>query len=351
MSLHVLSVAFPFAPVGPDSPGGAEQVLSLLDQALVREGHGSTVIASSGTAAGKLVRVEEEPTGIDENARTAAQAAHRDAIQRVLETEEIDLIHLHGLDFCEYLPPAGKPTLVTLHLPPEWYLGEAFTVDRPATYLHCVSAAQERSCPACESLMPAIPNGVDVEAFFFHRRKDDFVFSVGRICPEKGYHFAVEAARRSGFPLVLGGKVFPYAEHVRYYSEVLEPQLGPDFRFIGPVGFARKKRLLSAARCLLVPSLAPETSSLVAMEALASGTPVIAFPAGALPEIVEHGRTGFIVRNAEEMAEAIAAIDQIDPEACREAAEQRFSARVMAQRYFERYESILRHQDKRRRPA
>ena len=95
-------------------------------------------------------------------------------------------------------------------------------------------------------------------------------------------------------------------------------------RHLGPVGFARKRRLLSAARCLLVPSMAPETSSLVAMEALACGTPVIAYRAGALAEIVEHGRTGFLVESTEAMADAIGRAGTIDPETCRRAARARF---------------------------
>jgi glycosyltransferase involved in cell wall biosynthesis len=102
----------------------------------------------------------------------------------------------------------------------------------------------------------------------------------------------------------------------------------------------RKRRLLSAARCLLLPSLAPETSSLVTMEALACGTPVIAFPAGALPEIVEHGRTGFIVEDEREMAEAIHAATRIDPDVCRAAARQRFSFARTVERYVALYRDL-----------
>src|SRR5689334_2411765 len=113
-------------------------------------------------------------------------------------------------------------------------------------------------------------------------------------------------------------------------------------KFHGSVGMEQKRRLLTGARCLLAPSLVAETSSLVAMEALACGTPVVAFPAGALPEIVEHGRTGFIVENAHEMAQAIHLARAIDPRVCRRAARERFSAHRMTADYLARYERLAR---------
>ena len=142
--------------------------------------------------------------------------------------------------------------------------------------------------------------------------------------------------------MLLGGQVFPYEEHQRYFREALVPRLDARRRFLGPLAFARKRRLLSAARCLLLPTLAPETSSLVAMEALASGTPVVAFASGALPEIVEHGVTGFLVRTTHEMADAIAACDALDPEVCRAVARERFPVRRMVDRYFDAYQQLAR---------
>jgi glycosyltransferase involved in cell wall biosynthesis len=122
----------------------------------------------------------------------------------------------------------------------------------------------------------------------------------------------------------------------------VQPRLDRQCRHLGPVGFARKRRLLTAARCLLVPSLAPETSSLVAREALACGTPVVAFPNGALPETVEDGETGFLVRTVEEMAEAIERAQSLSPDRCREVAAERFSLEAMTTRYIDLYRRLVR---------
>jgi len=169
--------------------------------------------------------------------------------------------------------------------------------------------------------------------------------SLGRICPEKNVHVALEAGRRAGCPVLLGGQVFPYEAHQRYFRERVLPQLDGERRFIGPLPFRRKRLLLGAARCLLLPTLAPETSSLVAMEALACGTPVVAFPSGALPELVEDGVTGFLVGSAAEMAEAIEACDRIDPERCRAVARERFSLERMIAGYFDAYRQLTRNVD------
>jgi glycosyltransferase involved in cell wall biosynthesis len=254
---------------------------------------------------------------------------------------------MHGIDCHAYLPPAGPPVLVTLHLPVDWYPEHVFDLDRPGTFLHCVSASQRARCPPGARLLPEVQNGVPVEALTARHAKRDFAFALGRICPEKGFHIALDAARRARIPLLIAGEVFRYDAHETYFEREIVPRLDGSRRFVGPVGFARKRRLLTAARCLLTPSLAPETSSLVAMEALACGTPVIAFPSGALPEIVEHGRTGFLVRDEQELAEAIGAAGTLDPETCRMAARERFSIGRTIERYLELYRQLAGRADRR----
>jgi glycosyltransferase involved in cell wall biosynthesis len=261
----------------------------------------------------------------------------RDAIRYVLDRWPVDVIHLHGIDFAGYLPAPGVPVLATLHLPPEWYPPEVFHLDRPDTWLNPVSLAQRRACPQSSIVLDPIPNGVAVDRLHAPVRRRGWAVALGRICPEKGFHHAIEAAKRAEVPLALAGQVYPYPDHERYHAEEIVPRLDGWRRFLGPAGFARKRRLLSGARCLLVPSLAPETSSLVAMEALACGTPVVAFRSGALPEVVEHGVTGFVVDDEREMAEAIREVHRIDPETCRAAARERFSIQRTAARYLSLY--------------
>ncbi|HET6568093.1 MAG TPA: glycosyltransferase, partial [Rhodothermales bacterium] len=249
-------------------------------------------------------------------------------------------VHMHGLDFLRCLPPQGVPVLVTLHLPPDWYPSETFDVTRPDTYLHCVSGSQAAACPAGARLLPEIENGVDVEGLRVRHARRGFVMAMGRICWEKGFHLALDAAHRADVPMLLAGYVAPYYWHRHTFEHAVKPWLDARRRFIGQVGFDRKRRLLTAARCLLVPSTCAETSSLVAMEALACGTPVVAFPSGALPDIVEHGKTGFIVRDVDEMAGAIHAAAELDPEACRAAARARFSLARMIGQYFDVYRKL-----------
>jgi glycosyltransferase involved in cell wall biosynthesis len=341
MPLTVLSVGYSLAPVGPDAVGGAEQILSALDRALVAAGHRSIVVAPEGSqVAGTLVASAPVPAQITDRARASMRERHRRAIARALARWPVDIIHMHGVDFADYLPDADAPTLITLHLPESFYPSGAVSAQRPLIWFNCVSASQQRTFPALPNMLQPIPNGVPVELFEARHARRDFVLTMGRICPEKGFHLAIDAAEFAGMPLLIAGQVFPYEAHQRYFVEQIRPRLGPRARFLGSIGFARKRRLLSAARCLLVPSLVAETSSLVAIEALACGTPVVAFPAGALAEIVEPGITGFLVEDARDMAEAIHAAARLDRARCREAARRRFSLDRMVEAYLAAYRRL-----------
>ena len=334
---RILSVAFPFAPVRDDTAGGAEQVLRLLDRAMATRGVQSFVVAAEGSeVCGTLLPLPLIDSTLDETAQRFVRARCAEMIARAIDEYDIDLVHYHGVDFSSYCAP-DVPSLATLHLPLHLYEDAIF---REEVTLHCVSRSQFKQAPRVANIAGFIENGVDLTTFAPSNEHDDYALVLGRICPEKGFHHAIEAARIAGVPLLIAGEVFAYREHRDYFERDIESRLDADRRFIGRIGIHAKKQLLARARCLLVPSCIDETSSLVAMEALASGTPVIAFCAGALPELVAHGESGFLVSDAAEMARAIAELDCIDRRACRRIAEQRFDAKRMIDDYFALYERV-----------
>ena len=342
--LTVLSVAYKLAPVGPDAVGGSEQVLTAIDAALVNAGHRSIVVAMDGSqTAGELVPVGAPPPGaaIEEPFIAAQRQRVQAAIERLMAENDIDVVHMHGLDFHEYAVPPGPPMLATLHLPPHWYPVAAFEIGRPNSWLNCVSHNEASHTWPGPHFLPPIPNGVPVDQLAAARvTKRDYALMLARVCPEKGLHLALQATRAAGTTLLIGGEIFPYAAHQHYFENEVRPLLGEHWRYLGPLGFTRKRRLLAGARCLLIPSLVAETSSLVAMEAASCGTPVIAFRAGALPEVVEDGRTGFVVDDVDGIVDALGRIGTIDPAECRRVAQKRFSLARMTDAYLARYAEL-----------
>ncbi len=366
----VLSVAFPFAPVGPAAVGGAEVILSSLEAALPALGFRSIVVAHADSQPGGRLYPTLVPAGhITDSLRAEVEAAQQRSIDRALAENTVSLVHMHGFDFHRYRIPAHLPVLVTLHLPPGWYPEAIWQL--PAQYhFVCVSVHQRNACPAsAHTRITVIANGVPLPPASDLRPAGQYALMMARICEEKNIHTGLEAARRAGVPVMLAGEVFPYAAHERYFAQQIEPRLThvgtnhavrssssnngnsnnasensvqggevePVARFLGPVTGSAKARLLARAACLLLPSLAPETSSLVAMEALAAGIPVIAIASGATPEVIDEGLTGFLIQPGDEaaaqMAEAIARLPQLDRKTCRAVAEKRFALQAMLDAY------------------
>jgi glycosyltransferase involved in cell wall biosynthesis len=337
--LTVLSVAYPLARVSVATAGGAEQVLLQLDRMLVEQGHRSLVVAATGSrCSGLIVPVAIPEDVLDERAKREAQRRFRHAIRDTLRRYEVDVVHMHGIDFDEYCPDWDGPIVVTLHLPLDWYPQSAFT--KRNRHFVCVSRSQAHTAPGELQVSKIIPNGVDLDGFCPAARQGNYVLVLGRVCPEKGTHLAIESARETGDTLLIAGTVFDYPEHRAYFEQMVRPTLGDRVHFLGAVGGKRKIALLAGAKCLLIPSLARETSSLAAMEAMACGTPVIAWKSGALKEIVANERTGFLVSSAEEMAAALRKVSKIDRHECRREAERRFSNRSMLAAYLRLYAEV-----------
>jgi glycosyltransferase involved in cell wall biosynthesis len=336
--LSVLSVGYPLLPVSAHSSGGAEQILYHLDRGLAKAGCQSIVIAAEGSSvSGDLIPTAAAGNHISPEDLRRAEADHLRCIERALERYRIDLIHFHGLDFHAYIPKTPVPKVVTLHLPPDWYPREIF--DRPDLTLVCVSKNEADRVPGCRRPL-VIENGIDMAQFSPDSDRGNSLLWLGRVCPEKGVHIALKVAHKGDLPLIVAGPVHPFHDHQTYFRESVQPLLDEKRRYIGPVEMEKKAALLRQARALLIPSLVAETSSLVAMEAISSGTPVIAFRSGALPEVVEHGVTGLIVSDQDEMADAVTRIGEISETTCRRRAEARFTASRMVAEYVDLYRRL-----------
>ncbi len=336
--MKILSVAFPLLPVSSGSAGGAEQILYLLERELVKRGHQSLVIAAQGSqVSGQLIASPAANGEITDQIREEAQQAHRQLIGQALDDFDVDLIHFHGLDFDAYAPCAETRArkLATLHLPINWYSEKIFRI--PGMRFNCVSRSQSVSIGHS---FPVVSNGVDVKRYHATALQKEYLLWIGRICPEKGTDIALRVAHQLNESLIIAGPVHPFRYHQLYFEEKVRYLFDEQRRYAGPVDLEQKIQLLGKAKCLLVPSLAPETSSLVAMEALSAGVPVVAFRSGALPEIIHHGRTGFIIDSEQEIAEAITQCSRIDPEECRREAQNRFAAERMACDYEKLYQEI-----------
>ena len=326
-----------------DAVGGAEQVLYRIDHGLTQAGHFSVVIACTGSKAnGKLIPTGRIEGAINDATKLGIYPLYRQVIHQSIKEHTPDVIHFHGVDCLAYLPLTQCPILITLHCPNSFYPQDLFEIKRSNVFMHCVSHSQQATFANAIGLLPPILNGVPIPEEIPFYPKKDYALTIGRICPEKNVHVAIEAAKKADFSLLIAGTTFRYESHETYFKSAVLPNLDQRRRFIGPIGGNFKWQIYSKARCTLIPSIAPETSSLVAMESLACGTPVIAFPSGALPEIIEHGKTGYLVSDSTQMAAAIKWATEIDPAVCRRVAMERFSLEQMTSRYISLYGKLAK---------
>src|SRR5215213_2855704 len=187
---------------------------------------------------------------------------------------------------------------------------------------------------------PVVPNPIDTSEWPFRAEKGDSVLWIGRMSPDKGPHRAIAAAREAGVRLILAGPVQPGQEE--FFSQEVEPHLDADgIEYVGEADSRRKRELYLEAKALLMPIRWPEPFGLVMVEAMACGTPVVAFPEGSVPEIVEDGRTGFVVDDERTMADAIGRLEEIDPAVCRRTCEERFGVPAVVAGYEEVYRAAM----------
>jgi glycosyltransferase involved in cell wall biosynthesis len=318
-------LAPPWIPVPPPAYGGIESVVALLCEALVARGHAVELLCAPGSRSPARVRAllpSAQPSRIGEAQFEADHVACGfAAVDAAAEAgRPFDVVHDHcGFTALAMADRLATPLVHTVHGP--FLDGTVDFYERHGDkgWIVCLSRSQAQAAPGGLEIAAVVPNPVDVAAWAAPERKGDYLLWVGRMDPGKGPHRAIEVARRAGRPLVLAGPVQPGCE--RFFATCIEPHVdGRKVSYIGEVGGARKRRLFGEALAFLMPIRWPEPFGMVMVEALAAGTPVLAFCHGAAPEIVEHGETGFLVHDEAQMAEAVACAALLDPARCRAAA-------------------------------
>ncbi len=319
-------------------------MLLAVEREMAAGGHRTTVAACDGSQVnGQLLATGPPADGPDRYDQRERE--HSAAILYYLRQHpnEFDLIHDQSGSFLRHAGECPVPVLATLHLPRSFYREDQFR-DLPRNlYFNCVSHSQASSFADLPNFLGVVTNGIAVEDFPFTASKGNYLLWLGRICEEKAPHLAIQASQSAKMPLVLAGQIYPFQYHQDYFKREIRPQLarGTHVRFVDTPLREQKLNLLRHARALLLTSTAEETSSLVAMEAMACGTPAIAFRRGAFPEVVADGETGFIADSIEEMAAAIADVHLISAQACRDRVEHRFAASRMAREYGELYDRMI----------
>lgn len=342
-SESILYIAYPLLPVSDASAGGAEQILWSLEQEMALRGYNTAVAAcESSEVHGELLATGSAP--LSDDSFEVREAEHSQKILEFVRKREFSLIHDHSGHFFKHSGEVDIPVLATLHLPRGFYAESMFSSLPHNVYFNCVSDTQMASFRDLPRMMGVVQNGIAIDSFPYAAKKNEYLLWLGRICPEKAPHLAIEAAKRAGMKLVLAGQVYPFSHHKLYFEREVRPLLeaaDSNVTFVEAPNFREKVELLRCAKALVVTSLAPETSSLVALEAGACGTPVIAFRNGALPEIIEQGHTGFTVKTLEAMTAAIQDVGEIWPSECRHRVETRFSSKTMADGYERLYSAVL----------
>jgi glycosyltransferase involved in cell wall biosynthesis len=340
--MRIAQVAPLFESVPPKLYGGTERVVSHLTEELVRQGHEVTLFASGDSETGARL-VAGCPRALWQESGCRETLPHHVRLVELVtrESHRFDLIHFH-LDYVHF-PGVDRltcPTVTTLHgrlhPPDEEALFEAY----PEVSLVSISDDQRRPIPWA-NWQATVYHGLPRDVHTFSGAPGAYLAFLGRVSPEKGLDKAVEIARRAGMTLRVAAKIYP--EERSYYEQEIAPLLAssPWVEFVGEVGGAAKDDFLGNAHALLFPIDWAEPFGLVMIEAMACGTPVVAFRRGSVPEVMVDGVTGFVVDGVDEAVAAVGRVAGLSRGGCRRVFEERFTAGRMARDYLEVYRRLV----------
>jgi len=338
--MRIAQVAPLYESVPPKKYGGTERVVSYLTEELVTQGHDVTLFASGDSiTSARLVAPCTEALRLSEDC--VDPLPHHVLMLEMLSQAagEFDAIHFH----CDYIhfPLARRrrlPNVTTMH--GRLDLPDIVSLFREFMEMPVISISDSQRTPVpWLNWQGTVYHGLPVDLYQFNRQGGRYLAFLGRICPEKGIEQAVEIAKRTGIPLRVSAKVDRADKD--YFNDVVQPLFkNPLIEFVGEISESEKNEFLGNAMALLTPINWPEPFGMVMIEAMACGTPVIAFRHGSVPEVVEEGRSGLIVSTVEQAVAAIRKGSLPGRQSCRERFERRFTAPRMAQDYLAIYKRL-----------
>jgi len=339
--MRIAVLAPPWFAVPPTGYGGIEWIVSLLADGLTTRGHDVTLFASGDS------RTKAKLAAVFERAPSELIGRSLPELEHVLSCYEraydFDVINDHTGPLAAGLGGlVSTPVVHTIHGPLDAELGGVYESLRTVSSnvgLISISLNQRRPKPDL-NWVANIPNALDLEHYPCKPHRGDYLLFLGRMNHEKGAHRAVAVAMELGLPLKLAGKVREPREK-EYFAEFVEPHLGEEIEYLGEVNHGTKVELLQNARATLFPIEWEEPFGLVMIESMACGTPVIATRWGAVPEVIEQGRSGIIVDHYKQMADALSAADDLDPFELRRYVEEEFSPERMVRDYVGAYEKAI----------
>ncbi len=336
-------IAPPWTPIPPPLYGGIELVVDQLARGFQDAGH-EVLLYATGDSTCPVPRQWVLPHA--EGVRIGMAVPElRHVLHGYDAVRECDVVHDHtvmGPFYAQRFP--DLPVVTTIHGPFNDELSDLYRAIADRVPIVAISHAQRRAAPTIP-IARVIHHGLDAAQFPMGSGDGDqdgpYALFLGRMAPDKGPHRAIAAARRAGIRLLLAAKMREPWE-VSYFTEEVEPLLGTDAVYLNEVSHEEKLTLLAGASALLFPIRWNEPFGMVMIEAMACGTPVVAFAEGAAPEVVDHGRTGFLCDDEDEMVAAIGRLGELKREDCRQAVESHFSTSRMVAEHIELFESLVR---------
>jgi glycosyltransferase involved in cell wall biosynthesis len=339
--MRIAQIAPLWESVPPPAYGGTESVVSLLTDELVRRGHEVTLFASGDSTS--LANLEAVcPRALRQTVVEEYPVYEMLLLGQVYQqAHKFDLIHSHiGCAALPIAPMVKVPTLHTLHGDFSSDNIKLFTFAAQQPY---ISISNSQRVPAPElNYIATVYNGINTNTHPFHPHPENpsYLAFLGRLSPEKGVHLAIEIAQRSGLPLKMAGKIDPI--HMDYFETAIRPHIdGKQIQFLGEANHCEKNILMGGAIATLFPITWQEPFGLVMIESMVAGTPVIAMNRGSAPEVIAHGKTGFVCDTVEECLTALARVPQLDRKICREHVVQNFGVARMVDGYEAVYQQLL----------